>query len=228
MIATARFAIRSCTFFALLVTLTSLSMAQTSTTIPSAELLAQLRQGGYVIFMRHPQTDKNSKDVDLQKLDDCATQRNLSDEGRTVSKTVGDAMRSLKIKVGKVYTSEFCRAKEAAKLMGFNEAKVTKNLNLCYNDAKLVIPVAENEKRVSEVRKIISKAPKKGSNTLIVSHRPNVEDAARMLDPNGKGFGDVAEAEMVVFQPQSGDPAYKYVGRIGAKQWTEWAAVASK
>lgn len=223
MLAALRLAAGGCMFFAMLVSLTSFVSAQNSTLSQNVDLLSELRRGGYVMFMRHPSTDKDGKDKDLQKLDDCATQRNLNEEGRTVSKNIGDAIRSLKIKVGKVYTSELCRAKDAAKLMGFNDFNITKNLNLCYENAQLIIPVAENEKRILEVRKIISKVPKKGNNTLIVSHRPNVEDAARTLDPNGKGFGDLAEAEMIVFKPQSGDPAYKYMGRISAKQWTDWA-----
>jgi len=194
----------------------------------SDDLLNQLRGGGHVIFMRHPETEKEGKDVDMENLDNCATQRNLSEQGRTTSKTVGDAMRALKVPVGVVMTSQFCRAKEAAKLMGFAETQASQDLNLCYRDATLIIPVAENDRRISQVRKILAEMPQSGTNTLLVSHRPNMEDAARTQDPGGKGFGDVAEGEMVVFKAQGGEPGYRYIGRIPAKRWTEWANLASK
>lgn len=178
--------------------------------------------------MRHPPTEKEGKDVDMENLDNCATQRNLSEEGLNVSKMIGESIRALNVPVKTVMTSQFCRARDAAKAMGFADAAQVKDLNLCYRDATLVIPPDENEKRVAAVRKILSTEPAPGANTLLVSHRPNMEDTSRSLDPGGKGFGDVAEAEMVVFKPQPNGTGYDYVGRIPAKRWSEWVKLASQ
>lgn len=197
--------------------------AQQAVTPPAAAisetaLLDQLRSGGLVLFMRHPQTEQSQNDVNLMKLDDCKTQRNLSEAGRTTSKAIGETMRHLKIPVGLVVTSEFCRAKEAAKLMGHDDAKVVAAMNMIYEkDGKVVVPAEDHQRRTVEVKTLLAAEPKAGTNTLLVSHRPNLEDAA------GKEYIDVSEGEIVAFAPQKGEPAFKMVGRIKAARWSELA-----
>ena len=49
---------------------------------PAAQLLGELRQGGYVLFLRHASTDFSQDDSRMTSSEDCATQRNLTDKGR--------------------------------------------------------------------------------------------------------------------------------------------------
>ncbi len=49
-------------------------------------------------------------------LGDCATQRNLSDEGRDEARRIGERFRERQVKVGRVLTSRWCRARESARL----------------------------------------------------------------------------------------------------------------
>src|SRR3954447_21767506 len=49
---------------------------------PDASLLQQLRQGGYVLYLRHAATDFSQDDSQMKSYEDCSTQRNLTDKGR--------------------------------------------------------------------------------------------------------------------------------------------------
>ena len=79
-------------------------------------LLAALREGGFVIYFRHARTDFSQDDVDLSDLSNCATQRNLSAEGRDKARLIGEAIAAHGIPVGEVLSSELCRTRETAEL----------------------------------------------------------------------------------------------------------------
>src|SRR5437764_2465972 len=77
-----------------------------------AELLPELRKGGYVLFIRHPHTNPEQADTDPLHLDNVKAQRQLSDKGRQQARTLGEALRALNIPVAKVISSKFYRAQE--------------------------------------------------------------------------------------------------------------------
>src|SRR5205823_7305870 len=91
-----------------------------------AELLPELRKGGYILFIRHPKTNPDQADTDPLHLDNIKAQRQLSDEGRKQAQALGEAFRALKLPIEKVIASKFYRAQEAAKLM--DVGPVTANL----------------------------------------------------------------------------------------------------
>ena len=49
-------------------------------------------------------------------LNDCATQRNLDELGRTQARRIGEMFRQRKVKVGSVLTFKWCRTRETAEL----------------------------------------------------------------------------------------------------------------
>ena len=51
------------------------------------------------------------------KVDDCATQRNLSDEGRAQARRIGARFRANGIETAKVFSSQWCRCRETAELL---------------------------------------------------------------------------------------------------------------
>ena len=53
-----------------------------------------LRQGGHVVLIRHAVTDPGVGDPPGFKLDDCATQRNLSAAGKLEAERLGAAMKA--------------------------------------------------------------------------------------------------------------------------------------
>lgn len=79
-------------------------------------LVDTLRQGGLVILIRHGVTEPGIGDPPEFRLDDCATQRNLSEAGRTQARSLGEWFRDQDIPVGAVRSSQWCRCLDTARL----------------------------------------------------------------------------------------------------------------
>jgi len=85
---------------------------------------AALRRGGAVVaLMRHADAP-GAGDPPGWRLDDCATQRNLSAEGRADAVTVGNRLRAERIAIAKVLSSPWCRCVETAKLMDVGPVQI--------------------------------------------------------------------------------------------------------
>ena len=87
---------------------------------------ALLKQPGHVVFMRHSDAPGSGGygDPPGYRLDDCATQRNLSDEGRAHARRTGEAFRKHGLTFDRVLTSPWCRCKETAQLAIGKEAEI--------------------------------------------------------------------------------------------------------
>lgn len=72
--------------------------------------------GGQVLFVRHAQTTPGAGDPDGFKLGDCATQRNLSAEGRAQAQRLGAEFKRRGIPIGEVLSSPWCRCQDTAQL----------------------------------------------------------------------------------------------------------------
>jgi hypothetical protein len=84
--------------------------------IDGAELVQALRAGGHVLYFRHGKTDLSTRDADRASLDNCTTQRVLSDEGRQQMTQIGREFKRLRIPVGTVLASPYCRTLDTARL----------------------------------------------------------------------------------------------------------------
>jgi len=162
--------------------------AQTPST---AALLAEMKQGGYVIVLRHGATNRDQADTAPLNHDNIAKQRLLSPAGKEIAQKVGESFRKLGIALGPVYTSKFNRAVETGRLMSGGEVITTLDLT---EGGRVVTPI-ENDRRAEAFWKLVATAPPPGKNTLIVSHKPNIIDAF------GKDWFNVKEGEASVFRP---------------------------
>jgi len=180
-----------------------------------AEWVGALRNGGHVIVLRHGATYADQADTDPLHPENVAQQRQLNDQGRALAKSIGDAMRKLKIPVGQVHTSVFNRAVETGKLLGFGE--VTPSLD--FTEGGLVVSPIENNRRMAALRKLAATAPPAGSNVVVVTHKPNI------LDAFGKDWFDVREGEASVLKPDGG--GYKLVVKVQADEWSKLAAASN-
>jgi broad specificity phosphatase PhoE len=84
--------------------------------------------GGVVVLMRHA-IAPGTGDPPQFRLDDCATQRNLSPAGRTQAQRIGDSVRQRGIAVAAVYSSQWCRCLETARLLDVAEVQAQPLLN---------------------------------------------------------------------------------------------------
>jgi broad specificity phosphatase PhoE len=169
-----------------------------------------MRQGGYVIVLRHGATPTDQADTDPLHLENVAQQRQLNDQGRQQARTMGAAMRKLNIPVGQVHTSAFNRAVETGQLLGFGEVKPS----LDFAEGGLVVTPVENNRRAQALRKIVATVPPAGSNVIVVTHRPNI------LDAFGKDWFDVREGEASIFAPDGTD-GFKLIARVKADEWNK-------
>jgi hypothetical protein len=80
------------------------------------DLIAALRQGGYVIYFRHAETDQSQTDASPLNFQDCSTQRNLNEQGRAEARAIGVAFLTLGIPIDRVLTSKYCRTRETTLL----------------------------------------------------------------------------------------------------------------
>jgi broad specificity phosphatase PhoE len=171
-------------------------------------LAAQLKQGGYVIVFRHGATNRDQADTDPLNYDNVARQRLLSTSGKEVAVQVGAAFKTLGIPIGTIYTSKFNRAVETGKLIGGGEATTTIDIT----EGGLVATPIENDRRAAAMRKMAATAPAAGTNTLMVSHKPNIIDAF------GKDWFDVKEGEASIFRPTA-DGKSTLVARVQVAEW---------
>jgi broad specificity phosphatase PhoE len=178
------------------------------------DIAQALRAGGLVIVVRHGATFPDQADTDPLNFDNIAAQRNLNDKGKALAKDFGDALRQVGIFVGTVYTSKYNRAYETAVLAGFKNIEKTVDLT----EGGLVVSPNENTRRAEAFRKMLGTAPKAGTNTVLITHQPNIVAAL------GKEWFDVKEGEASLFRPVNG--SYTLVARVQMDEWPRIAMAA--
>lgn len=167
--------------------------------------LQNLQQGGFVIYMRHGKTDNSRPDQLKVDLNDCQTQRLLSDEGRKMAADVGKALRAAKVPIGDIFVSPMCRTRESAKLV-FGDRKFTVNNDLFSSTNQ----TSEQKKPViATTRRLLSEPVPAGTNRFILAHAPNLADTM--------GYFPKTEATVVILIPK-GDQ-FEYVGSIRPDMW---------
>jgi phosphohistidine phosphatase SixA len=176
------------------------------------ELAQALRAGGLVIVLRHGATFPDQTDVQPVDFDNIAAQRNLNDKGKADAVALGNAFRQIGIPVGKVYTSKFNRAYETATLAGFKQAEKIAEVT----DAGPGMLPGVGAANTEAFRKMIGTAPSAGTNTIIVTHKPNVVEAL------GKDWSEVKEGEASIFRPANGN--YTLIARMQMDEWPRIAA----
>jgi hypothetical protein len=169
---------------------------------PDARLLADLRQGGYVLFLRHTSTDFSQDDSRMKSFEDCAAQRNLTDKGRAEARALGEHVKRLEIPIGEVHASPFCRTMETARL-AFGKARAT-------NDVRGGPLSADDPSRYHPLRILLGTKPAVGTNTVLSSHGNPFRAVA--------GPPYLAEGELAVVRPEGGEK-FSVIARIRLTDW---------
>ncbi len=164
-------------------------------------LWSQLKKGGYVILMRNSAVDEGLGDPKGYKVNDCATQLNLTDKGRAEAQKIGDEFKKRKIPIKQVFTSAFCRAKETAQL-AFGKADVWEALNSFYDK-----PNRKSE-QTRLLHQRLESPPTDGTNLVLVTHGYNIVSAVG-LNPDPGDMLIIAPAFRV---------GYKIVGELSARK----------
>ncbi len=182
----------------LLTSLTGLATAQASSTAIGEEQLWQwLRNGEAVALMRHalaPGTgDPSNFDVD-----NCTTQRNLSDGGREQARATGERFRRNGIEQAQVYSSRWCRCLETARLMALGDVMPFEGLNSFFRNR------GTEPAQSAATRELIQKhVAASGPPLLLVTHQVNITALTDVFPSSG---------EIIVVRPTAGD--LELLGRI--------------
>jgi phosphohistidine phosphatase SixA len=169
--------------------------------LPPAELLAELRKGGYILYFRHAATDFSRNDEKMKSFDDCDNQRNLIDQGRADARALGAAIRDLRIPVERVLASPFCRTVETGQLI-FGRAERMQEVRGGPN-------APTGSERYAALRKILATPVRAGSNLAVVSHGNPFHSVA--------GPPYLAEGEAAVIRPLGAD--FQVIARIRVDRW---------
>lgn len=169
--------------------------------------LARLRQGGYALYLRHAPTDNSKPDrLPAVDLNDCNTQRPLTEQGRALATRVGKAIRAARIPIKSIHISPLCRVKDTA-AAAFPGRQVQIELNLMYTGNLTDVQKAPI---VANTRRLLVKPVAPGSNRLLIAHAPNLMDLMGYFPK---------EATLVVFRPR-GEAGFDYVASIPPELWT--------
>jgi phosphohistidine phosphatase SixA len=147
-------------------------------------LWAALKNGDHVALMRHaraPGTD----DPPGFRLDDCSTQRNLSEAGREQARSIGARFREHAIENVVIYSSQWCRCLETAQLLDLGKVNPFPGLNSFFRDG------SREDTQTAEVRALIKKRPK-GASLVLVTHQVNITALSGVIPKSG---------EIVVLRP---------------------------
>ncbi len=176
----------------------TVSLSSQATNQTAQQLVEGLDSNRYIVLMRHALAPGTGDPTNFD-LKDCSTQRNLSDGGREQAIRIGERLRSSGIDNAKVFTSQWCRCRETAKLLGFDE----------YTDLPIINSFFRNFEREQEqtddLLTWLKKESRKISQPIIlVTHQVNITALTDVFPKSG---------EMIFIELQNSETV-NVVGRL--------------
>ena len=178
--------------------------AEPGVAVSGKTLIDKLRGGGYIVYFRHTKTlpqhehEARMRREGKWRIEDCATQRNLSAAGINEANDQRDWVAKLGIPFGKVYSSSACRARIHAE-------RVAGNIEFL----DVLTPSRSAEKGLA-LRNMLNTAPAAGTNTFMFAHGGILWNATDY---------DSVESETFVFSPAQGDKPPLLVASIKIADW---------
>ena len=161
------------------------------------EITDRLKAGGHILMIRHALAPGNGDPPNF-KIGDCSTQRNLNKTGRTQARNIGDWLRANGVSSARVYSSQWCRCLETAKLMELGPVQELPALNSFYER------IQDREPNLSDLNDFISRQPADGELIVFVTHFVTISAVAGESVSSGEG----------VLVELDRDAGYKVVGNL--------------
>ena len=157
---------------------------------------SKLRDGGYTILIAHAEA-RGNQDPPGFRIDDCATQRRLTDRGRQHAQRMGARFAARAVTVSRVLSSQWCIALDTARFaFGRNEPEPFAPLNPAGE--------ADSAEANAEVVAAVAGFADYG-NQVMVTHVPNIV-ALTGVKPR--------DSEALVVVPGDDATHLRVVGRI--------------
>ncbi len=160
-----------------------------------AALWAALASGGHVALLRHALAPGTGDPAGF-RLEDCATQRNLSPAGRGQARALGERFRKNGAANVAVFSSLWCRCLETARLLDLGEVTPLPALNSFFRDP------SREAAQTAALRRLIRERGG-GKSLVLVTHQVNITALTGVFPQSG---------EIVVVRPE-GD-GLKVIGHI--------------
>lgn len=142
--------------------------------------LQELGMPGRLLMLRHANAPGNGDPTNFQ-LHDCKTQRNLDDVGRAQARSLGSRLAKVGVKRARVYSSQWCRCLETARLLGLGPVEELPALNSFYPAPH------EREAKVARLRAFLANQPTNGPLTVLVTHQFTIAELTGGGTPSGGG-----------------------------------------
>ena len=137
---------------------------------------------GYVLLMRHALAP-GVGDPENFVVNDCSTQRNLNEEGRQDAQDIGSWLERRDVKILRVESSRWCRAKETAQLLNVGKVRLNKNLDSLFEDES---DWATHPQTKNIQKRILDHRNKRGL-LIFVGHFVNFQAVAGVSLDSGEG-----------------------------------------
>lgn len=160
------------------------------------KLLADFKKGNHVALMRHALAP-GIGDPENFRLDDCSTQRNLSQTGRDQAVKIGARLKEAGIDSADVFTSQWCRCRETAELLGFGPPAPLSALNSFFRDFE------RKEEQTKALSSWLGSQPLERP-LILVTHQVNITAFSGIFPDSGE----------IVLISRSGDGRFEVAGSI--------------
>ena len=136
---------------------------------------------GYVLLMRHALAP-GVGDPDNFSVNDCSTQRNLSPQGKQDARDIGAWLKRQKVKIYRVESSRWCRARETAQLLNIGKVRSNRNLDSLFQHSD-----PNGHPQTTAIRKRIIDHREKRGLLVLVGHYVNVMALTGVALDSGEG-----------------------------------------
>ena len=143
------------------------------------QVLKNLKNGGNLIFIRHAYAPGGG-DPDNFDLNDCSTQRNLSEAGREQAKKIGKFFHENQIPIDKVLSSQWCRCKDTAQI-AFKRFETKDFLNSFFSEKFY----KNRTKQIKDFNKYIDKWDS-SKNLVLVTHYVVINEVLNYAPRSGE------------------------------------------
>lgn len=172
--------IRSFNFRSVAIAATLLVLCVCSATAADTLSAADFAKPGRVLVMRHAYAP-GTGDPENFKLPDCATQRNLDAAGRAQAAQIGRRLAKTGVKGIKVYSSQWCRCLETARLLAVGAVVQLPELNSFFARA------GERDEKIALLRQFLAAMPFEGPPVVLVTHQVTVTALTGVYPEAGNG-----------------------------------------
>jgi phosphohistidine phosphatase SixA len=165
--------------FVMIAIMLGLNAAADSARAGETEAWSALRAGRHVALMRHADAPGGSGDPPGFRIEDCATQRNISAKGRADALKIGARLRSEGIRFDAILSSPWCRCIDTAKLLELGPVKTEPTFG------NVVVLRDQTEALTSGARAIIEQWTGSGI-LLVVTHGANIRALTGIQPASGE------------------------------------------